>query len=222
SGSGSGSYSGKDNPATVTINGPVTEVATFEELYQIVFTESGLPSGTQWSVALNGTARSSNTSSITFEVPAGTYAFSVGSVSGYSVSPSSGTLTVSSSTSQEITFSQLKAVTFTESGLPTGASWSVTLNGVTKTSTNSTITFMVPPGNYTYTISYPSGYKASQSTGTVSVSASSAPAPIAVIYTAVTTPTSSPSNLSNPWIIATVVIVIIIIAVAALAFRRKK
>ncbi len=139
-GTGSGSYSGTENPATVTVNGPVTEVASFEELYQVAFTESGLPIGAQWSAPLNGTTKSSNASTITFEVPAGTYAFSVGPVSGYSVLPSSGTLTVSSNISQEITFSQLKAVTFTETGLPAGASWSVTLNRVTKTSTNSTIT----------------------------------------------------------------------------------
>ncbi|MGC9145775.1 MAG: InlB B-repeat-containing protein, partial [Nitrososphaeria archaeon] len=219
-GTGSGSYSGTENPATVTVNGPVTEVASFEELYQVAFTESGLPIGAQWTVALNGTTKSSNASAITFDVPAGTYAFSVGPVSGYSVLPSSGTLTVNSNISQKITFSQLKAVTFTETGLPAGASWSVTLNGVTKTSTNSTITFMIPPGNYTYTISYPSGYKASQSTGTVSVSASSVQAPVAVTYTAVTT--AAPQQNQSALIITATVTVIAIIAVVALVLRRRK
>ncbi|MCW6169393.1 MAG: hypothetical protein LVQ96_07710 [Thermoplasmatales archaeon] len=65
-------------------------VATFA----VDFSESGLPSGTSWSVTFNGNTKSSTTSQLSFLVSNGTYSYSVGSVSGYSVSPSSGSVTV--------------------------------------------------------------------------------------------------------------------------------
>jgi len=76
--------------------------------YAVTFTESGLASGTSWSVTFNGTAQSSTGTSIQFSVPNGTYSYSVASVSGYSVSPSSGSVTVSGS-------AQSVSVTFTAS-----------------------------------------------------------------------------------------------------------
>ena len=69
-------------------------------------------------------------------------------------------------------------ITFTETGLPPGTQWSVTFNGVTKTSTTSNITFTgVPAGNYTWNatsiIAMGNGtrYVAPTSSGTISVPA---------------------------------------------------
>ncbi len=42
SGSGSGSYSGSSNPATVTMNGPIIETASWTHQYQVTFAQSGL------------------------------------------------------------------------------------------------------------------------------------------------------------------------------------
>jgi len=70
-----------------------------------------------------------------------------------------------------VTFS----ITFTESGLPSGTLWFITLNGITHNSTTNTITFTEPNGSYSYTIETPvSGgtgiqYVVSQSTGTLTV-----------------------------------------------------
>jgi hypothetical protein len=65
--------------------------------YAVTFTESGLASGTSWSVTFNGSTQSSTGTSIQYSVPNGTYSYTVGSVSGYTVSPSSGSVTVSGS-----------------------------------------------------------------------------------------------------------------------------
>jgi len=74
--------------------------------YVVTFTESGLQTGTSWSISLNGTSQSSTTSSISFQEPNGTYSFTVGSIAGYSASPPSGSLTVSgSSVNETIVFS---------------------------------------------------------------------------------------------------------------------
>ncbi len=55
--------------------------------YAVTFTERGLPSGTEWSVILNGTQESSSTSTITFSEPNGQYLFTVAPISGYNAGP---------------------------------------------------------------------------------------------------------------------------------------
>jgi len=94
--------------------------------YTVTFTQTGLPSGTTWSVTFGGTTRSSTGSSISFTVGSGTYSWTVSTpVSGgsgvrYSASPSSGSMSVPSQTSQAITYTteyELKiSVTLPEGG----------------------------------------------------------------------------------------------------------
>ena len=76
-----------------------------EGTYTVTFTETGLPTGSNWSVVLGGVLRYSGSSSIEFTELNGTYTFEVRSISGYAVSPSSGTVTVAgSSPSVSVTF----------------------------------------------------------------------------------------------------------------------
>ncbi len=157
------------NSSTITIKKATPPPST----YAVTFSESGLPSGTSWSVALNG-AMKSGTGSIVFTEPNGTYSFSVGAVSGYTASPTSGSFTVSGvAVSKAITFTALPpgqySLIFTETGLPAGTSWSVTLNGSTKSSTTATITFQEPNGSYAFTVGSVSGYTASPSSSSVKV-----------------------------------------------------
>ncbi len=131
-------------------------------LYTVTFTESGLPTGTSWSVTFNGVTTPSTTTTVQFQAADGSYLYQVGSVTGYNSNPSSGTLIVNGNTPQGITFTPsgptLYTVTFTETGLPSGTSWSVVLGGVTNSSVGSTITFSVANDSYTYTITAVTGY----------------------------------------------------------------
>jgi outer membrane protein assembly factor BamB len=70
--------------------------------YTVVFTASGLPSGTSWTITLNSQVQSSTSNSIIFSVPSGVYEFSVTSPTGYTASPSSGTITVNGADVNEI------------------------------------------------------------------------------------------------------------------------
>jgi hypothetical protein len=65
----------------------------------VTILESGLPAGTTWSVDQDGKSinMSSNTNQIVFYDTNGTYNFTVGAVSGYTASPSSGQYTVNGS-----------------------------------------------------------------------------------------------------------------------------
>ena len=133
--------------------------------YPVSFSQTGPPTGTNWSVTLNGQTLSSTISTVTFTEPNGTYIFTVGTVSGYTASPSSGSVTVrGSSQSVAITFTPFTyALTFTETGLPAGTSWAVTLDGSIKDSTTAMITFREPNGSYAFTVGSVSGYTANPS-----------------------------------------------------------
>ena len=188
-------YTALPSSGTLTVNGqPVSRAITITPIptYSVVFTESALPSGTSWSVTLNGSTQSSVTSSITFTVPNGAYAYTVGTVSGYAASPLSGTITVSgAAVSQAIAFTKQTTypVEFSETGLGVGTSWTVTLGGVAQSSTTNTITFSEPNGTYTYTVGSVSGYTASPSSGSITVLG--AALTIAVTFTAAVATTYS-------------------------------
>ena len=187
-------YTASPSSGSVTVNGASQTVAITFKLststtYAVTFSESGLSSGTSWSVTLNGQTMSSTTSTITFSEPNGTYAYTVGAVSGYTASPSSGSVTVNGGTqSVSIVFTSTSyLVWFTETGLPGGTSWSVTLNAQTLTSTGSTITFSETDGGYAYTVGSVNGYNAFPSSGTVTVNGASQTVFIAFNPTTATT-----------------------------------
>jgi len=108
---------------SITVNGglvsvPITFSQTHGSSYTVTFSETGLPSGILWYVNFNGTNKSSTTGTITFTAPNGTYSFTVGNVSGYSVSSSSGSISVNgNSVSNTITFYPIKKSS-SGSGIP--------------------------------------------------------------------------------------------------------
>ncbi len=149
--------------------------------YYVNFTSNGA-NGLSWSVNLNGATESTTSSSISFHEFPGTYSYSVGVPSGYSASPSGGTVSVgSSSVSVVITFTPTAyyTVTFSESGLSSGTTWSAKLAGVLKsTNAPSSISFSEPNGYFSFSIP-PTGqngqaYYGSPSSGTVSVNGGNA------------------------------------------------
>ena len=92
----------------VTIEGAnLTVNVTFSPILSITFQESGLARGTTWCVTLVNTTECSTSSQVVFGgLTSGTYGFSVGSVSGYTVRPASGSVTLmSQSATVQVTFS---------------------------------------------------------------------------------------------------------------------
>jgi hypothetical protein len=92
----------------------------------VTFTERGLPSGTNWSVTLNGTERSSTSQTITFAEPNGTYAYLVRGPNGTIATEWNGTIDVRGTPiSTALTFvSEFFRLWLNETGLPAGSSWS--------------------------------------------------------------------------------------------------
>ncbi|MGC8497134.1 MAG: YncE family protein [Thermoplasmata archaeon] len=206
---------------TINVDGAsVHESITFSPVppatYEITFMESGLPTGTNWSVTFNGITNYSTSNSIFFYAKNGTYSYSIGMISGYSVNPSSGNIIVSgSSINNVVSFSPIVAgqyyIIFEESGLPTGTNWSVTFNGITKYSTGNTITFTASNGTYSYAIAVPSEYSVQNSQGTITVDGKS-----------LTVPVNSSKTSVFPWLLILIIILLIVAVLIVLIILMKK
>ena len=170
-------------------------------VYPVTFKESGLSSGQSWSIDFNTNTMSTTASSITFGAPNGTYSYSVSAVTSsgfrYNPSPSSGSVTVSGSgVSESISFSPV-SISFEESGLH-GNTWSVTINGDTKSTSGSGITFPEPiDTTYSYSVGVPAGYSANPSNGSVYLGSSSTSVSISFTPTYYNTVTFDESGLPS-------------------------
>ncbi|HTP53962.1 MAG TPA: hypothetical protein VML94_03230 [Thermoplasmata archaeon] len=143
--------------------------------YPVAFSESGLPSGTRWSLTFfpsyYGITSSSLSSSISFpSVPNGTYTFIQAASTGYVADPVSGTVTVDGTgIDPSISFERGIPVQFYELSLPQGQAWSVTFDGITHSSTGGSIEFASENGTYPFSLPILPGFRASPSSGTVTV-----------------------------------------------------
>ncbi|MCL4421102.1 MAG: thermopsin [Candidatus Thermoplasmatota archaeon] len=225
-------YEPSTSSGSLSVNGAaVSKSVTFIKLYTITLTESNLPSGSTWYVNLsNGQKFSSTTGTISFSEPNGTFSYTI-STSDHSYKPSvsSGSIKVDGSTiSEPVNFVKLYTVAFTESGLPSGTSWSVTLNGTTLSSTTNTITFSLQNGTYSYTIGSISGYNISSSSGSISINGKNVTQSITFSSVPSTTP-PPPKRASTPTsdtdlyiIIGAVAAVAVVGAVVAIMVRKRK
>jgi hypothetical protein len=145
---------------TATINGPGTITADFSSAttYSVTFTESGLTSGTQWSVTFDGDIQSSSATTIAFTGIANgvNYAWSLTPPSGYTTSSqTSGLITVSGANVNQpmITFAPITtaySVAFDQTGIPGGVTWGVTVGGTLYTGTGGSIAVTGITGTVAY------------------------------------------------------------------------
>jgi type VI secretion system secreted protein VgrG len=155
--------------ATTIVVPTTTVVAT----NTVTFTESGLAGGTGWSVTFAGVETTAYGATVDFTVADGTYLWSVGDTPTYSAMPATGsTHVLGAPVGVAVAFTAIPGtfkVTFTETGLASGMTWSVTLNGVQKSSPSDTIVFGATNGTTQYTVGDATGYTSSPSSGSVTV-----------------------------------------------------
>lgn len=222
------------------INGAnYTQLITFTAItgptYAVNFTESGLTSGTSWTVIVTaasgaGVTLSGNVTTLSANLPNGNYTYKVNPVTGYTT-PAGGSFTVvgASPPAVAVAFTGIVyhsySVTFTETGLPSGSNWEVTVNGTVLKGTTATLTTTVGNGTYSWgLVSLPAGYSGSPSAGTFAVTGAAASVAITATGTSVITNTSPAwTYLSTlAWILIGVLalLVIIFLALAMMAGRR--
>ena len=118
--------------------------------------ESGLANGITWSAKYDGITNYSSSNSIEIDSIYGNFSFNVSAIQTsancYLIpNPSNGT--VLSGSSVMTNFSSHCLSQFSESGLPSGAVWSVRYDNKTNSSSSSAVLFDVPYGNYSYNVS---------------------------------------------------------------------
>ena len=202
-------------------------------LYPITISESGLPSGATWSVTLNGATNTSFTSMIGFAEINGSYNYTTSGPTGYTPFPLTGTLSVAGkAVIQRVTFTKSSSratytVTFTETELPSGTSWSVKLNGSAQYSTSAAITYQEVNGSYGYSVETVSGYTTSPSSGTLEVNGG----PVNQTITFASSSAKSKTNqttgfLGLPgyvgYIAIGAVLVVVVVSVLVLLLRKRR
>ena len=153
-----------------TLHPPMRDLFSFPpRSFPVAFTEAGLPPATPWSVTVGGILQLKTAATITFSETNGTYAYLVGSVSGFGNTPSSGSLTVNGTgRNVSVAFAHLYTLTFKEKGLPSGTNWSVTVGVTTLWSTLTNLNFSLSNGSYAYFVANVANYSRAP-TGTVTV-----------------------------------------------------
>ena len=159
----SAGYSATPSSGSINVyDAPYSQFVSFSSTtvnhYVLTLSETGLVAGTEWAATVGSTLQTSTSSSMSFSETDGTYTFGVSAMSGYSITPISGSVTINGAGAvRSITFTQLKySVDFTETGLPAGSTWSVAVDSSTtliasgSTSTSSLVLTGIPDGTYTY------------------------------------------------------------------------
>ncbi len=160
----------------LTVNGAnVTFTVQFStSLQTVTFTERDLNAGQMWGVIIMGIGNVSHEYTTTYrdlsvELANGSYFYRIVALSNY-VYPlmnSSGFIVLPGDSHLNVTFTSYQyAVTFTESTLPSGATWNVLLNEpngvvVKLTTSQTTLTTYLPNGTYLYVPSTSNSYRSS-------------------------------------------------------------
>jgi hypothetical protein len=189
--------------------------------YTVTFIESGLPSGTPWTVTIGTKVTGSTSVTLAVELPNGTFGYSLSVPAGYEALPAAiGDVVVAASeTNVSITYVLVFDVVFTETGLPSGQSWTVDFAGQTLTGTTSSLTFSVANGTWSYGVTAPSGYYANTAGGQVGVSGAGSTVPIQ--FSSTKPSATYLGNFAYELIGAVAVLALVGFALAAYFARRR-
>ena len=166
-----GSLTVSSTPGTMTISVVFT---AFSGGSPLNFTETGLVSGTAWTVVLPGVGAITTdqpNQSLTLPASGSPYSYAVAIEPSYAASPSSGAASTGSTVA--LAFTGLLYTTYSITFVPSGGSgqpWSALFNGFSLTSTTGgNLTFYASFGYYSYAITPPGGLVAVPSGGTLFV-----------------------------------------------------
>jgi DNA-binding beta-propeller fold protein YncE len=194
--------------------------------YPVQLYERGLPLDTAWSVRLNGSLLSTTGTTLVDRLQNWTYPLLVPGIPGYYPTPSNTTIVVNGGVANlTIGWNQTTfPVTFSESGLAAGTSWTVTAGTTVGHSSNGTIVLQLWNGSFPFVVPSVSGYTANPSAGdvdvvgkptNVSIAFSLAPQGVQV------PPTTTPFN-AGPLLLGLAVVGFVLVAVALLLELRAR
>ncbi len=191
-------YGAKGGSFTVDGASVIVSVTFALLVWTVTFLDSGLPSGTGWTVTVAGESPvSSSTTTNTISLSNGTYGYTASS-SNTAYAAGGGSFKVSGATLEiEVYFSE--GVTFTVTGLPSDDTWTVTFNGTTVTTSGNSIQFNPGGSNgaeIPYFISDPEGLALDPTTGNLSLGAAAQTVNVAIGHPYVVTFKGAASGFS--------------------------
>ncbi|MGD0718381.1 MAG: protease pro-enzyme activation domain-containing protein, partial [Thermoplasmata archaeon] len=162
---------------TLTVDGAALSIIVYFAGYtlDVPFEETGLPSGATWYVNVTGALPESGTGpEIRVPLVNGTYAYAVASADKrWAPEPAHGSFTVHGTpTTRVLHFAEVAYVLgFTQSGLPSAATWHVLVGGAgSNSSAGSELTFSLPNGTYEFQVRVsPTTYEADPASGNVTI-----------------------------------------------------
>jgi hypothetical protein len=203
--------------------------------YPVSVYEVGLPAGGAWSVtatftyplsSATGTTTASATGAVlTLNLPNGTATYTVTGPVGYSAGGGSVDVQALPNFAVVVFSPTVFAyeVTFSQTGVPTGATWNAAVSDVNSSSTGASITFPLSNGTYTYAITVPSGYVATPTGGVLTVNGKAATVTVQVTATTVTTTTTNNGLSTLAYeLIGLFVALAVVFLITTLYFARKK
>ncbi len=142
--------------------------------YPVAFVADGLPAALSWTVVLGNLTANSTQDTIALYVTNGTYRYTVGAPTGWTVENGNGSVTIDGVGQQVyVTFVQPSpgpySVFVREGGLPAGTVWSYSVNGSDRITTSDEMTFFESNGSFAYSAGPVSGFTPSPADGTVRV-----------------------------------------------------
>ena len=142
--------------------------------YPVNFIAKGLPPGAAWTLNLSGGIYATRNGTLTFDEQNGSYPYTVSSANSSFLAPPPGSVeVVGSQVNVSLVFPEVTyAVTFTSTGLPPEAGWTLNVSGGTHATSNGTLTFQEPNGTYAYSVSTANSSILAPSAGSVQVDGS--------------------------------------------------
>lgn len=210
--------------------------------HTITFSETGLTPGTMWSVVVNGTTWRSATSTIVYDIPGAaltaSYSFQVPKVDGYNAAtPASGSRTnTGADQTVAVVFTPTNfTVTFSETGLPSGTSWSVVVNGKSWTGTGASIAGSLPNGTVHFQVTAVTNYAVTQN-DSGSLTVAGAPVSLSVVFVQTAssggtgngkggsnaTTSNNGNSFSNTLVYALIGLVVLLAILTVIGFARGR
>jgi YVTN family beta-propeller protein len=167
--------------------------------YSVTASETGLPVGAVWWMNVTvGPSTFSNSSTISFSEPFGTYYYFVSAGDKRYSAPVGSFRVNSGQTFLEVQFSHVTyPVNFSETGLPPGTVWTVTLERTGAETAPAAVDFSEPNGTYSYKVGTLPGWTTSHFSGVIIVNGSAVSLRVSwtnVTYAATFTETGLPDG----------------------------
>ena len=167
-------YAGLKRPRYLAISGlaimllvaPLVTLTYTNELLVPVATASSPATGVDWSVTIDNTTVHSQSSHIDLSLPTSTENYAISAIPGFTANLTGSVVIGTNAVSVPVAFTVVKyALTFTESGLPAGSSWTVAVGSTSLSSTGATVVFQEPNGSCNFRLTDAAGDVPPSSTG---------------------------------------------------------